>query len=281
MENLALVGDADPHLYWDGSSLAGKTIFVYSEQGFGDAIQFVRYCRLLAESGARVMVACEPAMRRLFEGVSGINQLVDIYEEIPEFDFHVSLMSLPGFLNTALETIPSHVPNIRTPEGQRVPDEELLETGKLKVGLVWKGSPFHVNDKNRSVSLEKFESILKNADVRFFSLQTGESSTDISKFGYEDDLKDLGESLTDFAVTAAVMDHLDLLISVDTSVVHLAGAMGKPVWTLLPFYPDWRWLLGRDDSPWYPTMRLFRQKDTGDWDGVFEELEMSLDRFVR
>ena len=147
---------------------------------------------------------------------------------------------------------------------------------KLKVGIAWAGSPAHKNDQNRSISLPLFKSLLDVEGFAFYGLQVGERSQDIARFGMSESINDLGRTLGNFTATASVMEELDLIISVDTSVAHLAGALGKPVWTLLPFAPDWRWLLGRDDSPWYPSMRLFRQSSPGDWQGVMDNVETAL-----
>jgi ADP-heptose:LPS heptosyltransferase len=199
---------------------------------------------------------------------------------LPDFDVQASLMSLPYILGTTLETIPGGVPYIRPPEDRKAPGQVLSEEKKLKVGLVWAGNPKHTNDRNRSIPLEKFETVLNTGKIRFFSLQVGDQSAEIRRLGYQDQLEDLSGTLTDFSATAAIMAHLDLVISVDTAPAHLAGAMGRAVWTLVTFAPDWSWMLERSDSPWYPTMKIFRQKKIGDWDGVLAEVKENLDRMV-
>jgi ADP-heptose:LPS heptosyltransferase len=201
-------------------------------------------------------------------------------EALPDFDVQAPLMSLPHILGTTLETIPNGVPYIRPPEDGTVPGQVLSEEKKLKVGLVWAGNPKHMDDRNRSIPLEKFGFILDTKGVRFFSLQVGEQTEEIRRLGYQDQLEDLTGTLTPFSATAAIMAHLDLIISVDTAPAHLAGAMGRAVWTLVTFAPDWRWMLDRSDSPWYPTMKIFRQKKIGDWDGVLAEVKENLDHML-
>ena len=199
----------------------------------------------------------------------------------PAFDFHASLLSLPHILGTTLETIPREVPYIPAPEDPPAAAGALAGGGGLRVGLVWAGNPSHPNDRNRSIPLREFEAVLETEGVRFFGLQVGEQREEIAGSGLEGRIEDLGGSLADFAATASVIARLDLLISVDTAPAHLAGAMGKAVWTLLPFAPDWRWMLDREDSPWYPTMRLFRQKRIGDWEGTLREVKKNLERMAR
>lgn len=177
-----------------------------------------------------------------------------------------------------METIPVQIPYFSSPAAST---RNLDSGGKRKVGIVWAGSPSHKNDQNRSTSLDYFKPLLDVEGFAFYSLQVGDQSQDINYFGLSGALVDLSGDLDDFAATAAVLEKMDLIISVDTSVVHLAGALGKPVWTLLPFVPDWRWLLGRDDSPWYPSMRLFRQNSPGDWQGVFDNVETALRQLLQ
>lgn len=252
---------------WDGSSLEGKSILLRGEQGIGDTIQFVRYAKTIADAGGRVIIECQPSMKRLLENISEVDSVIGRGEDIPPCDAHVSLMSLPHVLGTTLETIPDEVPYLSAPEGQTSPGEGDGEGKGIKVGLVWAGNPDHENDRKRSIPLEKFASVLETGGVRFYGLQVGERKEDIERCGFQGRITDLSGELTDFADTAAAIAHLDLIISVDTAPAHLAWAMGRPVWTLLPFAPDWRWMLGREDSPWYPTMRLLRQGSAGDWAG--------------
>lgn len=258
---------------WDGSNLDKKTILIYCEQGFGDSIQFVRYAQSLAALGATVIVRCPPQLQTLFQTVPGVDRAVTRTDKSAPYHFQASLLSLPRLLNTDMETIPAEIPYFSPPA---TATRALDSGGKRKVGIVWAGSPSHKNDQNRSISLDYFIPLLDMEEFAFYSLQFGGQSKDIKFFGLSDNIVDLQDDLDDFAATAAVMAELDLIISVDTSTAHLAGALGKPVWTLLPFVPDWRWLLGRDDSPWYPSMRLFRQTSPGDWQGVIDNVETAL-----
>ena len=266
---------------WDGSDLGGRTVLLYTEQGFGDTIQFLRYLPMVAaqgtDKGGDVILQCPPPLTRLFEAAPAADgiQLVTKIGDTP-FDLQAPLHGLPGLFATTLYTIPADVPYLRPP-GDTPP---ALETsGGFKVGLVWAGNSKHKNDANRSVGFERFQPLLDIKGVDFYSLQVGERSRDIGApglSGLDGKISDLGKDLGDFADTAAAVGQLDLVITVDTSVAHLAGALGTPVWTLLPWVPDWRWLLDRDDSPWYPTMRLFRQPAAGDWDAVIGEVGAAL-----
>ena len=266
---------------WDGSDLGGRTVLLYTEQGFGDTIQFLRYLPMVAaqgtDKGGDVILHCPPPLTRLFKAAPAADgiQLVTKIGDTP-FDLQAPLHGLPGLFATTLDTIPADVPYLRPP-GNTPP---ALETsGGFKVGLVWAGNSKHKNDANRSVGFERFQPLLDIKGVDFYSLQVGERSRDIGApglSGLDGKIFDLGKDLGDFADTAAAVGQLDLVITVDTSVAHLAGALGTPVWTLLPWVPDWRWLLDRDDSPWYPTMRLFRQPAAGDWDAVIDEVGAAL-----
>ena len=187
---------------------------------------------------------------------------------------------MPYIFNTTLDTIPARIPYLY-PKPKADSVFHLGGSHDLKVGIVWAGSPTHINDSNRSVSLKNFKCLLDVEGCMFFSLQVGERSVDMKQCGYDYMIKDLGKQLTDFHHTALAILQLDLVISGDTAVAHLAGSLGKPVWTLLPFIPDWRWLLSRSDSPWYPSMTLFRQKERGDWYSVFQEIRLALTLYSR
>ena len=258
---------------WDGSDLDGKTIMVYCEQGFGDSIQFIRYAQPLDALGATVIVKCPPQLQTLFQTAPGVERAVTRPDQSAPFHLQASLLSLPRLLKTDMETIPAQVPYLSPPDQAT---RSLDSNGKRKVGIVWAGNPSHKNDQHRSLTLDYFKPLLDIEGFAFYSLQLNEKSQDINYFLLSGAIVDLSKDLDDFAATAAVMEELDLIISVDTSTAHLAGALGKPVWTLLPFVPDWRWLLGRDDSPWYPSMRLFRQSSPGDWQGVMDNVETAL-----
>ncbi len=266
---------------WVGhDSIEGKRIFVYNEQGLGDAIQFCRYIPLLAAKGAQVIVEVIEPLRRLMSGLTGVAQCISSTEKLPEFDYHCSINSLPIIFKTRLETIPSATPYLQTPAQTSDWETRLGPKDRPRIGLVWSGNPKHGNDKNRSASLRAFLPLL-DIDATFVSLQKDVRPDDQAMLKeLSDTIIDLGPSLNDFADTAALISHLDLVICVDTSVAHLAGALGKPVWILLPFTPDWRWMLDRDDSPWYPNARLFRQDENREWPSVIGRMQKALGEFV-
>ena len=264
---------------WDGTPLNGKSILIYAEQGFGDTIQFVRYIDLLPDANTIIIVFCQPELKTLFKSMDRIDTLVTKGEDIPNSDVHVPLLSLPYMFNTTLNTIPARIPYLYpNPKADSV--FHLDGSHDLKIGIVWAGRPTHADDNNRSIDLKWFKCLLDIRNCEFFSLQVGERREDIKQHGHHRTIKDLGKQFTDFHHTALAILQLDLVISVDTAVAHLAGALGKEVWTLLPFVPDWRWMLDRSDSPWYPSMTLFRQQETGgDWSPVFERLRLALTRY--
>ncbi len=263
---------------WQGEAVKGKILFVYEEQGLGDTLQFIRYLPMLQALGARVVFETGSALIRLVAENRLYDRLLVAIKKmdtrpVDRFDFHVPLLSLPHILKTKIETIPDGIPYLTAdPVLCRIWKNRMASDNLFKVGLVWAGRPKHKNDGNRSIHSSMFETLGKVNGVSFYSLQKDkhEKWTDMDSLAFFE--KDLGPEISDFADTAAIMENLDLLISVDTSVVHLAGALGKPVWTLLPFAPDFRWLLDREDSPWYPTMRLFRQASDGAWGPVLERV---------
>ncbi|MEG4067956.1 tetratricopeptide repeat protein [Microcoleus sp. Pol11C2] len=261
---------------WDGSNLQGKTILLHVEQGFGDSIQFIRYAPILRSRGAKVMVACYPELMRLFATVAGIEYLSVSLEGLPEFDVHAPLMSLPRIVGTTLETIPANVPYLAPPAECKF---ALSSDAKLKVGIVWAGNQKRRKDNQRSCSLSDFIRFLDVPGIAFYSLQKNLSQSDRTLL-HQHLVPDLTPHLNDFADTASAISQLDLVISVDTAVAHLAGALGKPVWVLLSFAPDWRWLLDREDNPWYPTARLFRQSQPESWQELFEEVQAALSSFA-
>ncbi|MEY3870721.1 MAG: hypothetical protein RLZZ338_4615 [Cyanobacteriota bacterium] len=259
---------------WDGSNLQGKTIFLHLEQGLGDMIQFIRYIPLVQQKGGRIIVESYPHLLKLFSQLSGIEQWVIFGGEIPHFDVYASLMSLPRILGTTLDNIPASIPYLK---GDIFTSSFIFPASSslLKIGIVWSGSVAHHKNYQRSCSLTKFTELVEISQVSFYSLQKELSERDRALLN-QTNIQDLSQYLGDFTDTAAIISQLDLVITVDTSVAHLAGAMGKPVWLLLSYIPDWRWLLEREDSPWYPTMKLFRQPSLGDWDSVFHKLKTSL-----
>jgi tetratricopeptide (TPR) repeat protein len=264
--------------FWQGEHLDGKTVLLHAEQGFGDSIQFVRYVPLIAQRGGRVVVECRPGLKKLFETVPGVAQVIDRGEPLPGFDVHCAQLSLPSRFNASNANIPADTPYFHLEPSlsarwrARMPDSG----SKARIGLAWAGNPDHSNDRNRSISPDHFAALAATGGAAFFSLQ---KSVGANRAPPAAGLCDLTGQVDDFADMAALIVNLDLVISVDTSVAHLAGALGKPVWVLLPYAADWRWQLEREDSPWYPSMRLFRQRRHGDWDDVLRRIGHALHDF--
>jgi len=263
---------------WDGSSFKGKKLFIIDEQGIGDTIQFIRYLPMVKEIGGTIVFETKRPLFGLFKNFYGIDALM---ERMPEreppvgCDYYVPILSLPWIFGTTINTIPAGIPYLYADTKKVKFWQNRLAGSEYKVGLVWKGNPDHKNDRLRSCSLEDFAPLTTIPDIRLYGIQKGDAAAD-AKASLDGMVTNLGEELADFTDTAGLIANMDLIISVDTSVAHLAGAMGKQTWTLLPFAPDWRWMLDRGDSPWYPTMRLFRQPEREDWDGVFHELSETL-----
>lgn len=268
---------------WEGQSLAGKTLLVHCEQGFGDSLQFIRYVRPLRDRAARVLVYCHPALAALFRSIPGI-EVITTPAGPGAADFHVPLLCLPRLFGTTLETIPAVVPYLSADPARVAHWAGCVapHRRRVNVGLVWAGgaegrrADYVAMDRRRSIALRQLAPLAGLAGVRFFSLQTGAPARQAGDPPAGLDLVNLTEGLHDFAETAALVTQLDLVISVDTSVAHLAGALGRPVWLLNRFDPCWRWLLGRDDSPWYPSLRQFRQPARGDWDSVIRAVRDAL-----
>ncbi len=267
---------------WDGSDPSGRTILLWTEQGLGDSIQFVRYAHLIAERGARVLLHAPATLARILATCPGVDRVMSEEESLPDFDCHAPLMSLPRLLGTTLETIPAMIPYL-SPDPELVSQwrRELGNHEGLNVGIAWQGNPDHKKDRHRSFPISRFESISRIPGVRLFSLQKGHGGEQLRTKGDALDITDLGGRIHDFMDTAAVVRNLDLVVCPDTSLAHLAAAVGVPVWMPLPFACDWRWLSGREDSPWYPTLRLYRQPALGDWDGVFARISSDLARLTR
>jgi tetratricopeptide (TPR) repeat protein len=263
---------------WDGRVLDGKSILLHAEQGIGDTIQFIRYAALVKQRGGRVLVECQSELMRLLKGCAGIDALFDHGGSLPDFDCHAAIPSLPGIFDTRLDSIPARIPYLEPPALAKPELHRLLAGGggEYRVGIVWSGNTRFKHNRYRSCRLSDFGALAQIAGVRLFSLQKGDPTTELLEGNCDMPVIDLNGALDDFADTAFVLSQLDLVITVDTSVAHLAGALGKPVWLLLSFAPDWRWLLERTDNPWYPTMRLFRQTRLGDWRSVFERVSASL-----
>jgi tetratricopeptide (TPR) repeat protein len=260
---------------WQGEPLAGRSILLVGEQGFGDTLQFVRYVPLVAKKAARVFVQAPAALRGLLGELPANCQVVDPDAGV-RADFHCALMDLPEVFGTGLDEVPAAIPYLRAdPARVDLWKTVLGDDPRRRVGISCSGNPAHTNDRHRSIPLERWSPVLR-AGCRFMSLQPELRASDLAAAATLPlDLAPARE-LRDFADTAALLDALDLVITVDTSVAHLAGAIGRPVWILLPYCPDWRWMVGRDDSPWYPSARLYRQPAPGDWDSVLRRVQADL-----
>ena len=249
---------------WDGSRLDGRTIFIYAEQGLGDTLQFIRFAPLLQNLGGKVVFECQPSLLRLLAGVDGIDHLLAIGTAAPPFDVQAPLVSLPGIFRTNLESVPNNVPYVKAePELVERWRRKLQSIGGRRIGIVWQGNPANTYDGPRSMPLTCFAKLAEIEGVQLISLQHGPGTDQLramaGAFPVFDLTAELGDGCESLANIGAILTNIDLVISCDTAIAHLAGAMGRPAWTLLPLVPDWRWQLGREDTPWYPGMRLFRQ----------------------
>lgn len=258
-----------------GDAVAGRTVLIWAEQGFGDTLQFVRYSKLLIEGGAQVVLQVQPALVPLLKE-QGLGQVIAQGDARPAFDFHCPMLSLPRVFGVSLGNIPSCIPYVREPEARRTVwrDRKQGMPG-ARIGLVWSGSPTHKGDRQRSLPFSVLGPLWELGNVSWISLQPVIREID-QQAVTDSPVHCFDNALQDFADTAALVAEMDLIITADTAVAHLAGAMGKPVWILLPHFPDWRWLLERTDSPWYPTARLFRQPRPGDWGAVIAEVTTAL-----
>jgi hypothetical protein len=266
---------------WQGQELEGQTVLIVSEQGLGDTLQFVRYLARVSGRGGKVLFACPLRLVELLKSVRGVDRIVPLEASVPGCDFHVPLLSLPLIFDTNLETIPAEVPYL-VPDHSRVEKwrARLTTGGGPRVGACWQGNPHHARDRMRSIPVDYFAELCQVPEVQILSLQSaffpgaGDESTGKPPFR---DLVDAADpEAGSFQDVAAVMKSLDVVITCDTSLAHLAGALGVRVWVALDFAADWRWLVDREDSPWYPTMRLFRQDRPGNWQGVFRRIRQAL-----
>ena len=291
---------------WDGASFAGKRLLVVDEQGIGDTLQFIRYLPMVKELGGTVIFETIGSLMRLLENFQGIDERWNrssVERSNTDFDIYIPLMSLPGIFNTSLETIPDKVPYIFSDPTKTQYWRRQSKKGKIKVGIVWAGKttseyrqirmsglehldlgwagrPESSFASKRLACLDNFVPLTKIEGIQLYGLQKGNAADQARTFSGSVNVINLCEESTDFSEVAAAMENLDLIISVDTALAHLAGAMGKPVWVLIPFVADWRWLLFREDCPWYPTMRLFRQTKKNEWDDVFQRVAEELDALV-
>lgn len=262
---------------WDGRGFEGQTLLVYHEQGFGDVVQTARYLPMVKARGGKVVVACAPPVGRLVATVDGVDEVVTADADIPAHHFKVPVMALPRLFRQNLDNIPAAIPYIKAPPVTLAGGE-----GTKRIGLVWAGSNTHDNDHRRSMPAAELAPLLEVPGVSFYSLQYGERFAELEQAGLAGKVTRIDDAqMSDFHQTAGYIDQLDLLITVDTAVAHVAGALGKPVWTLLAFANDFRWLKGRDDTPWYPTMKLYRQTRPMVWTDVVEKLVADLGAFTR
>jgi hypothetical protein len=265
---------------WRGEPLQGARILLHADQGFGDALQCVRYVPLVAARGGEVILGVQKRLHRLLARTEGARQVIRTDETPPAFTWHCPLLSLPFAFATDLSTIPARVPYVIPDPAHVEAWGQRLRGNSLRIGLAWGGNPNYPHELWRSIPLERLAPLTNLEDTTFYSLQMGAPARQVRQLGPRVHIINLQDEQKDFADAAAIVAHLDLVISIDTSVAHLAGAMGKPVWILLNNSPDWRWLLEREDSPWYPTARLFRQSTFGNWQEVVARVERELRRLA-
>jgi hypothetical protein len=264
---------------WHGQALNGKSILLRAEQGLGDTLQFVRYLPLVAARGGQVILEAQPGLCRLLAGMDGA-RVISQNEACEGISYQCPLLSLPWIFATELATIPAKIPYLKVPTEDVCLRRGLRGRHDLRVGLIWAGSRQHVRDRERSITLGMLAALADLKNVAFFALQKGPSSAQLQSTSPGFKLSNLESPAGNIFDTARALMSLDLVITVDTSVAHLAGALGKPVWILLPFIPDWRWLLDREDSPWYPTARLFRQTAPGAWGPVIAKVRNELNELA-
>lgn len=272
--------------HWNGAPLVNKRLLIWGEQGLGDVLQFIRYAQLCNTQGIRVWVLCHSSLVRLLMNCPYIENVVTVANE-NDFDNHIPVMSLPNIFKTVLETIPTSIPYFFTSQqAQEKWARACFKTHELKIGLVWSGNPrrhstdAHIVDQRRSIPLKSFVPLIRQTKARFFSLQMGDARHDIEKEGLQNEIIDIMTDVDDFMDTAALIENLDLIISVDTSIVHLAGGLGKPVWILSRFGGCWRWLGNKENSPWYPSAKIFGQNASYDWGLVINNVRANLQQLI-
>lgn len=263
---------------WDGARIDRGTLLLQAEQGLGDTLQFVRYAPLVAERCGSVILECQPELATLLRGKPGLDRVLAQGEALPPFAAHAPLMSLPALFDTTLDAVPWCGPYVHADPDRVAAWRDAITAPGLKVGLVWAGRPQQWDDRKRSISLDLLAPLARVPNVVFYSLQVGAAAAQAARPPESMRLVDVAARIKDFSDTAAIVAGLDLVITIDTSVAHLAGAMGVPVWVLVAHAPDWRYHLERSDNPWYPTMRLFRQVRDGDWSGAIERAAEALEQ---
>ncbi len=278
-------GDAKPRPFrqpqWNGEELNGRTILVHAEQGLGDTLQFVRYLPFVQQRGGTVIFECQTPLVRLLRDVAGFDQMIPQGDSLPAFDLHIPLLSLPRIFGTTISTVPSEVPYLNTDaELVRSWTQRLDNDSGIRIGICWQGDSTHPRDGFRSIPVNHFTSLTRFENVTLVSLQKGPGAEQLKTYDGSARIIDFSDELDEqsgpFVDTAAIMSLLDLVITSDTAIVHLAGALGIPVWMAIDYSPDWRWLRERQDSPWYPSLRMFRQSEYGDWQGVFHRITNAL-----
>lgn len=270
-----------PGPQWNGEPLKGRTLFVSTEQGFGDTLMAARFLPALAPLGARVIFECHPELRRLLEGVAGVDAMVPAGGELPPYDFHCSQMTLPLRQGITSATLPGPMPiNISAASREKAARLVGPPDGTVKVGIIWSGRVTFGDNARRATALKRFLRLLEVPRVRLYAIQKGPPEADLEQLGTSTLITPLGPHFDDFSDTAAVLERLDLVVMTDSSVAHLAGSMGRPVWNLLQYVPYWVYGAEGPTTPWYPSMRLFRQSTPDDWDGVFDDVVAALREFV-
>lgn len=253
-------------------------VLLYAEQGLGDTLNFCRYAPMVKALGGRVILEGQAPLVPVLKTLDGVDEVATYGHPLPRYDVCCPMLSLMRAFGTEVDTIPTNIPYLASePERRTRWKQRLPDTGRLKVGIGWAGSPTHQNDRHRSIPLALWKPFIEAAaGVDFYGLQVGPGRSQIAEAGLTGRVVDLGNEIQDFADTAAIVDQLDLVISIDTSLVHLTGALNRPVWVMVTYAPDWRWLLDRDDSPWYPSLRLFRQGEDATWGPVLERVFAAL-----
>lgn len=268
---------------WDGSEFRDKTIYIHDEQGYGDTLNFIRYLPLVKERGGTVLFETSKALLPLLENFPGVDQFISRNspeDPLPDFQIYSPLASLPGIFGTGIHTIPPITLHRYTNPRKLALWKKRIGLEGFRVGIAWSGNPFQVSNRRRACGPAFFVTLSQIPGIRLFSIQKGSPADQLKNADPGNKIDDLSQEIRDFSDTAAIIENLDLVISVDTSIPHLAGVMGMPVWTLLAYSPDWRWLTDRKDSPWYPSMRLFRQQYPDNWSQVLHDVISELNQLL-